>query len=309
LIDLSALTFDNDFGYLARWIPPLKSKGVRPSCLYSGYRFFVCLYRLWGATKVILRPNRLIRREVDFLSQSSFLKIPWGEDTYRWYYAAVEDSLTHIKWVNPNTLPDTVVTDASGITYTDGHLTKIEADIVNKGFKYTYTASYAAGALQKITWLDSRSPTKLWNYDLEYQGGKAVQYTKYSTTNGTPGTSTSYSWSYNSDGNITQVVVTGSSSKTYTFTYDNKANMEYGNEALGVISMGEVSGLLNHFWGLPFMLTLTKNNVTEMATSGTTEKHSFVYAYDSQGNIQTVADNWTPASGSSYNTSWAVSVP
>ena len=239
-----------------------------------------------------------------------------GNGIFRWTYTG-QDSLTRIKWENTSTTPATLVADIPDITYTGGHLSKIEVNLKDNqqvSFKYTYSATYnAAGGLVKITWLDSRYPTRLWNYDLEYEGGRAVQFNKYRTTNGVPdaGTSRIFAFTYNSDGNITQAVESGSNSRTHTFKYDDKLNKGFGNEALAFIWMGEVSSTLNHFWGQTFMLTLTKNNVTEdvITTTTTTEKHAYDYTYAADGSITAVADTWTLVNGTQSTSNWILTAP
>jgi hypothetical protein len=228
-----------------------------------------------------------------------------GADVFQWTYQG-DERLTNIKWTDLSGGSSKAIGESASVTYDGNKLVKLETTAMN-GEKITYTAAYNGEKLSKITSANSSNP-RIWNFEAEYDAqGRISQLNRFRTNGSAIEVTSNYVLTYDANQNISKAVFTqGASSRAYIFKYDAKDNRAYQNPILLFISMGEVSPYMNHFWGLPFLITLSKNHITEMATEGTTEKHLYTYQFDGEGYINAVKDDWTLASGAKQVSDWTI---
>lgn len=228
-----------------------------------------------------------------------------GVDVFQWSYQGA-DKFSNIKWTDLSGGSSKVIAELTSFAYNGANLAKIEANVTT-GEKNTYTGTYNGNKLTKVSSANSAN-SRVWNFEAEYDAqGRVSQFNRYRTNGSVIEITSNYVLTYDAVGNVSKAVFTqGSTSRTYVFKYDTRDNKAYNNADLFFISMGEVSSYLNHFWGLPFMLSLTKNNVTEMATEGTSEKHLYTYQFDGSGNITSVKDDWTLSNGGKQVSDWTI---
>ncbi len=214
--------------------------------------------------------------------------------TFRWTYTSEDNKLKAIKWeLLAGGAP--TVTNIDDITYTGDNLTKVVQNYdggATKTLSYSYNSQ---GSFLKSTEAVSTN-NKVWNVDTEFDTDRRiVQWARYRNTDGNTDALTSRQFTYDANGNVTQVKqIDGSLQTDMTITYDNKENKAYLQPEFLALVFSDFSGTLPMVWAgtAQQVVPLSKNNPVQILRKSTIQdiKITLDYTFDTEGYITKVVE-------------------
>lgn len=171
----------------------------------------------------------------------------------------------------------------------------LRSDLTNT---FTFDGVKVTGVTQDMT----GGSTK--NYVMNYDGDKLTSITggsddytfEFDQNDATrivqisKGTQTFYELSYTGN-NVSSIKKTqGTLVTNYTLTYDNNSNPFYNDNNIKAYTIGYLYNQSPHNWAIDYLLTLTENNVTQIAWDGKTWDNQFYYT---GSKLDSVVQTWS----------------
>lgn len=241
----------------------------------------------------------------EFHSATITLKNDSETPDTRWTYIADGEKVSSVKWESYS--GDSFFESAlvGEVIYEGDKISGV--DYTAQDSKTTYSVTYnSSGQMQKVSYVNETNPSRVWNFEFEYENGRVAQVNKYRKNNGAIDVSIIFELSYDANDNVSEIKnIVGTAVTIISLEYNNDINSLRNNNASQFIFAADFSYRLAHIWGHQLAIAFSKHCLTSLSQADGYGK-SLVYAKDSEGRITRVTETTTYSSGTSIVNYWDV---